>query len=398
MIQKYDMSQVAQAAGRMNRVGLSLMASLQTAGGGSESSVLLSPLSIVSSLAMVSLGTTPDGVAQRELLSAWDLEESEVLGFLDYMQRQLAAVSDGTGKVEMQSANSIWVKASILDSYINNASERLDAVAKPLPADPGPINAWCSEATKGMVPSILEEIDPLTVAVLVNAVYLKGMWADEFEQTFRGQFQVAQKSRPCAMMRRESKHMLYAERPGYQVVELPYGSDDGRLAAVVVLPGKEEGAFAELLGSLARDDGLADDGATQLLQVLDEGLEATPVELQLPRFELEFGTDLAPVLQSALGIRQVFTGEGEFLRMSTDRDVHLSAVFQKAKIEVNERGTKAAAATGAVMMTRSMPLPPLNQRRVVVDHPFLFLIRDRPTGTLLFAGAVVDPVLDTAGV
>merc|ERR1712007_193443 len=99
-----------------------------------------------------------------------------------------------------------------------------------------------------------------------------------------------------------------------------------------------------------------------------------------------------------LGLQQVLEGWGEFLRMSDDPNVHLSAVFHKAKVEVNEKGTKAAAASAAIMNTKSIVLPPPNQRRVVADHPFLFLIRDRFTGALLFNGAVVNPVLDTTGI
>merc|ERR1740121_477136 len=148
------------------------------------------------------------------------------------MQEQISELSDSSDKVELQSVNSIWSKASIKNSYVADARDKFRAAAKALPEDPGPINKWCSEATHGMVPTILDAIPPLTVAVLVNAVYFKGMWADKFEHTFPGQFKAPQKSRPCAMMRREDKKMLYAESRGLQVVELPYGSADGLLSAV----------------------------------------------------------------------------------------------------------------------------------------------------------------------
>merc|ERR1740123_2989071 len=354
--------EVKYMARRTNGIGLSLMSSLYAAN--RHSSVFISPLSIVNALGMVALGATPDGAAQSELLNAWQLsQEEDVFSFLADLRLQLAEFSAASEKVEMQIANSVWCKASINDAFVQAAGEKFGAVAKTLPRGPGPINEWCSKATQGMIPTILDEIPPLTVAVLVNAVFFKGAWADAFKRSFRGEFHTAQKSRPCAMMRREDEKMLYAEGGGLQVVELPYGSADGRLAAVVVLPEKKDnGSISELMGSLGTADGIV-----ALLEVMG-------------------------------GLQETFEGTGQFLRMSDDPKVHLSAVFHKAKVEVNERGTKAAAATAGVMETRSIMLPPPDQRRVIADHPFLFFIRDRPTGTLLFAGAVVDPELDTSGV
>merc|ERR1719330_705859 len=291
----------------------------------------------------------------------------------------------------------MWCKSSIKQPYIEMVQQQLYAEARQLPADAEPINAWCAEATNGMVPSIIDRIDRLTVAVLVNAVYFKGVWAEKFGRAFRGTFTSAQKgAQPCAMMRREDEKMLYLERQGVQVVELPYGSEDGRLSAVVLLPPKKVDADEESLAELVRKLD-ASDGADSLMQDLED-LRPSPVLLHLPRFELEFSIDLSSELQSTFGMRQTFDGREQFLRMSDDPDVHLSKVIHKAKVEVNEDGTKAAAATAARLQSRAMPMPPSGQARVIVDRAFLFLIRDKVTGMFLFAGAVENPILDTTGV
>merc|ERR1712060_584733 len=113
----------------------------------------------------------------------------------------------------------------------------------------------------------------------------------------------------------------------------------------------------------------------------------------------EFGVhDLKAELQSSFGISKAFDGKGEFLGMSNDTDVHLSSVLHKAVVEVNEDGTKAAAATAGVMMTRAAIINFEPPKQMIVDRPFLFLIREVSTGMLLFVGTVENPDLDTSGV
>merc|ERR1719210_1934596 len=195
------------------------------------------------------------------------------------------------------------------------------------------------------------------------------------------------------MMKRTDKKMRYSAVHGAQIVELPYGMANGRIAATIMLPSKTDGALADLVSHLDNPT-----GAAQLTEMLG-GLQPTHVRLQLPRFKVEFGVrDLKPELKSAFGIVEAFNGKGEFLQMSDDKEVHLSSVLHKVVVEVNEEGSKAAAVTAGVMMTRAAMVMPSPPKDVIVDRPFLFLIRDTSTGMLLFAGIVSDPTLDTTGV
>jgi len=381
-------------ASAVNRFGLSLLSSLHKsadAGG-----VFISPLSISSALGMVALGATPNGTAQAELLGAWGLHSSEADGFFQGLHGRTTDLTTVKKGVQVLNANSIWCSSSIKTDFADAAQDAFDAETGPLPSSPTPINEWCKKTTQGMIPSIISNIDPLTRAVLVNAVYFKGTWATQFDKALssRGTFKSSSNGQlPCAMMKRTDKHMRYAEDADSQVVELPYGSggQDAGVSAVVVLP-KEGTALPGFVKRLGAPGGM------ESLAELLEQLQDSHVALQLPRFKLEFGVhDLKSELRSTFGMSQAFDGTGEFLAMSDDPDMYLSSVFHKALVEVNEDGTKAAAATAGVMMTRSMPIfdPP---HQMVVDRPFLFLIREASTGMLLFAGVVENPDLDTSGV
>jgi len=383
----------AAVASSVNIFGFSLLSALYKTA--DNSSVFISPLSIVSALGMVTLGTTPDKTAESELLGAWGVNASQAPDFFDGLRHQtseLMALKD----VDLLSVNSVWCKSTINDAFIKAAQHSFDAEAKQLPRNPTPINDWCKKATNGMIPSILDKIDEKTVAVLVNAVYFKGIWASKFnkDQSVRGIFRSPKTGEtPCAMMKRTDEKMRYSEVHGAQIVELPYGTANGRIAATIILPSKTNGALAHLVSQLDTPAG------TALLTEKLGGLRPTHVRLQLPRFKVEFGVhDLKPELKSAFSIVEAFNGTGEFLQMSDDKEVHLSSVFHKVVVEVDEEGSKAAAVTAGVMMTRAAIVMPSPPKDVIVDRPFLFLIRDTSTGMLLFAGIVSDPTLDTRDV
>lgn len=375
----------AHVVAALNSFGLAMLRTLA----GSKGSVLLSPLCLASALSMAALGTTPGGKAQEELLGLWKVKEAEAAPFFRELGKQTVLLTAARDGVQLLSATSVWCRDSIKPSFSASAKELLAAEAHPLPKIPDPINKWVSTATNGMVPSVLDAVDPLTVALAVSAVFFKGIWSSPFEKqaTMRSTFHSANKGDlPCAMMRRTDKAMAYAKEGDVQVVELPYGSDR-QLVATVLLPAA--GAMEKLVASLA-DDG------TRLTTLLSK-VDPTKVELQLPRFKLEFGVrDLMPELQSSFGIKEAFHGTNGFLAMSDDPEVHLSHVFHKAVVEVNEEGTKAAAAAVADIQTRSLDLTPVEE--VTVDRPFIFLIRDTRSRLLLFVAAVSDPELDTSGV
>jgi serpin B len=171
----------------------------------------------------------------------------------------------------------------------------------------------------------------------------------------------------------QNVELRYVDGSGYQAIELPYTG--GELSMLVILP--DQGAFAGWAGGL--------DPA--LLNEVVSGLATRQVALTLPRFSFTSEVALKEALHR-LGMAQAFSDSADFRGMTGQRELFTDEVFHKAFVAVDEEGTEAAAATAVVMGRVSMPLDPI---AMVVDSPFLFLIRDVATGTLLFLGHVVNP-------
>eukprot|EP00931_Biecheleriopsis_adriatica_P010324 TRINITY_DN111405_c0_g1_i1.p1 TRINITY_DN111405_c0_g1~~TRINITY_DN111405_c0_g1_i1.p1 ORF type:complete len:361 (-),score=83.09 TRINITY_DN111405_c0_g1_i1:274-1356(-) len=326
------------------------------------SNVVISPLSVKICLSMVAHGATKGSATEKEMLAILE----------DFAPVQVDSA--------MEVANSAWVRGEIKQDYITQIQKEFGAEASMLAGtSPEPINQWVKERTKGRIESLFdEELDPLTVMVLVNTVFFKGAWAATFDandtkpdifKAFDG-IQI-----PCNMMYKDDKHMMFTTTPDAQVVRLPYTS--GGLSATVLLPTVEgPEALAKVIDSL-----------TPAWYEVHAGMRPSHVQLRLPRFKVDFGESLSNTLQE-LGMPTPFAGEasGAFLGMSDDPTVHLSEVMHKATIEVNEKGTVASAATGAVMKMRCLP-PPATP--VTVDRPFVFLITD-DAGAIMFAANVVS--------
>ena len=235
------------------------------------------------------------------------------------------------------------------------------------------INRWVSEKTEERIPKLLnkEDIDFGVVLVLTNAVYFKGEWERPFpvERTRETDFEVKPGKRVKVPMMNLEGGFRYAEGDGVRALELPYRGE--RLSMVLLLPAERQG-LAELVRSLT----------TQSLSKLIAALSMREGELSLPRFQSNSRFNLNKTLK-ALGMESAF--HGGFTGM-TPKDIAITRVIHQAEIETNEQGTVASAAT-AVMMARS-DRPPLKFR---ADEPFLYLIRDRVSGGIVFVGRVSDP-------
>ena len=236
------------------------------------------------------------------------------------------------------------------------------------------INDWVEEKTEGKIEDLIPQgmIDPSTVLVLTNAIYFKGDWASQFpkDQTRDASFRVSTGvTRTVPMMSQVGEFPL-ATVDGLQVLGLPYRGQD--IQMFVLLP--------------SADDGLADLEARLTAENLDRWLSAAQkneVSVRLPRFRVTSEFSLKDQL-SALGMPTAF-GAADFSGMAEGRDLQISEVVHKAFVAVDEEGTEAAAATGVIIRETSMP------PEFVADHPFLFLVRDEVTGSVLFLGRMVEP-------
>jgi len=275
----------------------------------------------------------------------------------------------------MKWAQRAYVKPGvpILADFGRRCQQHYATEVLPLP-DKASIDQWVSESTAGRIPTLAtQDLDEISL-LLVNCLYLKVDWQEPFEikDTRPEAFHGAGWTHDVPTMHQEGG-MLYAAGPGYQVVELPYRED--RLVFDCILPDRP-GGLAKLEVELKWE---------KLAETLAR-LERASINLSMPRFEVQAQLPAAVALKQ-LGLRQAFQPDAaQFSGIST-QPLFLSGVAQQTWLKVDEQGTEAAAVTEMIMVSAT-PDPSRNFR---VDHPFLFLIRDRTTGLILFMGRVVNP-------
>jgi serpin B len=237
------------------------------------------------------------------------------------------------------------------------------------------INAWVDEQTEQRIPELLVPgiLTPETRLTLVNAVYLKAPWLTAFadEATAPATFTRADGTTVDVPTMSLTSHMRHAAGGDWAAVEIPYLG--GLLAMTLIVPA-DLAAFEEAL-------------TPETLDAIFDGLTDAEVDLALPRFSIETKASLGDAL-AALGMPAAFTGEADFSGITTAERLAISDVIHQANIDVDEKGTEAAAATAVVMRATAMPAEPVAVR---VDRPFLFALRDVPTGAVLFLGLVGDP-------
>ena len=245
------------------------------------------------------------------------------------------------------------------------------------------INQWVEQKTANKIKDLLPHgaLKPTTRLVLTNAIYFKGDWQTQFDkaQTKDEDFHLSPaQTKKVPLMHREGG-FNYFNGGTFQVLEIPYKSNE--LSMVIFLP-KDPGGLPALEESLTSSN-------TQ--QWLGQLRPVPKVIVTMPKFKTTQQFELAGTL-AAMGMPQAFTASADFSGMTGKKDLAISAVIHKAYIDVNEEGTEAAAATGVTMRTMAArapnPAPPPIFR---ADHPFVFLIRDHRSNSILFMGRTADP-------
>lgn len=359
-----------------NTFGLSLLR--ETAIRNSGENVILSPLSASMALGMAYAGA--DGAtadSMRHTLGWGSASRADILaGYRDLP----SLLSNLDPKVTFTSANALWVKNGfpVLPAYTLEMQQVFSAEVRS--GDFGPttvadMNRWASDKTNGRIPKVVETLGPELIAVLMNALYFKGDWRDRFEvaRTRSVPFTTGAGERPSVPTMHRTDTMAYMRARGAQWVELPYGNT--AYVMTLVLPDSGTSPQAWLSGL---------DGAT--FTSLAQGLRSVDVDLALPKFRLAVDFQLRDPLE-AMGMRIAFNPRtADFSRIGPG-ELYLSYVKQDVFIDVNEEGTEAAAVTQVGVGVTSLP-----QREVVhLDRPFAFFLRERLSGTILFAGIIEHP-------
>lgn len=357
---------------------------------GSGGNLFYSPYSITLALAMTYAGARGSTGEQMAATLHYTLPQERLHPAFNNLDRELAGRGQGAkgkdGKgFRINIVNALWGQKGypFLAKYLDLLAEDYGAGLRTLDFRAAPdasrqtINSWVADQTEQRIKDLVPPgaIDPLTRLVLTNAIYFNAAWANNFEKNATQPlgFHLADGSTVKVPMMHQTEHLGYAAGDGYQAVTLPY---DGReLEMVVLLP--EEGKFARF------EDSLSPGTVASILK----DISPRQVALSLPSYKYESEFSLGKIL-AAMGMPVAFSGDADFSGMTGDTDLSISEVVHKAFVVVDESGTEAAAATAVIMRATAMPVMPLE---VTVDRPFIFLIRDIQTGSVIFVGRVMDP-------
>jgi serpin B len=344
-----------------------------------NANMMLSPLSASTALTMLLNGCGTQTYNQiRDMLGYEGLTLDEINAAYNSLTTQLLEVDP---EVKLALANAVWYRKDffVKESFLNTMDSSFDAEIATLdfskPSALETINGWASDNTNGKIPKVLEEIEPDYVMFLMNALYFKGTWTYQFEesQTTDMPFHLAGGSSEAVKMMRSLIPVKMTNGNGAMAVELPYGRQN--FAMVVILP---DAPLNEFLSSFNPDSWAA------ITAGLDSAGDPVEMEVIVPKFKFEYEKFLNDQLKS-LGMLYAFEPSMADLSGISDADIYVDFVKQNTFVDVNEEGTEAAAVTTIGIKEVSMP------PSVMIDRPFIFAIRERMTNTLLFIGKVEKP-------
>lgn len=347
--------------------------------------LFFSPYSISTALALTYAGARGDTEEQMAQVLHFEPAGQRIHPAFGLLEKQLNE-KGAEGVFELAIANALWGQKGykFLDSFISlvnsNYSAGLNEVdfINETENSRVTINEWIEEKTREKIKDLIKPgvLDRLTRLVLTNAIYFKGKWQYEFDKkdTRDAPFHISARNTVTVPIMYIKKEFNFTERDDLQILELGYKGE--ALSMIIILPN-------EIDGAKKLEKQLTVENLNNWLDVLRK----REVEVYLPKFTFTSEFELKKIL-SQMGMPKAFSGSADFSGMTGGKDLSISNVLHKAFVEVNEEGTEAAAATAVVMMTTSIrsPIPIFRANR-----PFIFLIKDNQTGSILFMGKVVDP-------
>jgi serpin B len=360
-----------------------------------ESNLFCSPFSISSALAMTYAGARGETAEQMADALHFTTGQDQLHPAFKEFLSQLAGGSKAVNSkaqppYQLAIANRLWSARghAFLDPFLRTTREQYGAELEQLDfsksdAARGRINAWVEKQTQGKIKDLIAPrvLNDSTRLVLTNAIYFKGDWDHPFEKssTKDEAFHVSDSKEVTAPLMRQHRDFGYAETKDLQILEMPY--EGGDLSMLVLLP--RPGTSLDSATAAAME-------SSKSLQQQLAKVRSKEVIVHLPRFTMTSQFNLAETL-AAKGMKNAFdTSRADFSGMSSEERLMISAVIHKAFVEVNEKGTEAAAATAIELAPASAAV---EEEPIVfrADRPFAFLIRHLPTGAILFMGRVLDP-------
>ena len=349
----------------------------------SKGNLFFSPFSISTALAMTYAGARDGTEQQMAQVLHFPADQAQLHPAMAKLMAGLLNPGEKKPPYELSVANALWGAkgADFLKEFLdlNRRNYKAGLTTLDFAGDTEgarkTINAWVEKETRDKIKELIKPgmLDGLTKLVLTNAIYFHGDWMNQFkkDQTHDAPFTLDDGSQVSVPMMHQREKFNYVERPDWKALELPYVGGD--LSMILLLPAAPEG-MATLEEQLPAH---FEDGTAHMRKI--------EVNVSLPRFKVAAQFELAKTL-AEMGMPAAFSGQVDFSGMDGRKDLYISKVIHKAYVDVNEQGTEAAAATAVVV--RATATRPIFFN---ADHPFLFLIRDNRTKSILFLGRLADP-------
>ncbi|MFA6769959.1 MAG: serpin family protein [Bacteroidales bacterium] len=347
--------------------------------------VMISPLSL--NLAMAMCWNGADGQTKEQIKNTLGFVGNTDQDVNSFFKKMIETLPKTDPSVKLSIANSIWQHKdfAVLESFLATNKKWFNASIQSLDFrnsnSVNIINDWCSNNTNGMIKKIIDEIKPNEVLFLINALYFKAPWKNEFkeEKTTMQPFYLRDGSSKNVSTMNQEVTCQYSEGTNYRAATLPYGNEAFNMT--IILPNEEH--LPEDLFTILE----ATSPTTNSWSTIINDKTATILDIYLPKFKFEYEIEFNDILKK-MGITDAFiAGLANFSRISSERELIITKVLQKTAIEVNEKGSEAAAVTSVGVGVTSMPL----KNKFRVNRPFVFVISEKQTSAILFAGKVEIP-------
>ena len=362
-----------------NKLALNLLPNLES---NEQGNIFISPTSLFMALSMVYNGA--DAETKEEMAKVLNSEEIDIAELNKANASLLSKLHNESENIDLKVGNSIWLneKFHFQDEFAQNNRDYYDAEISEIDITDSKsadlINKWVADSTNNKIDEMVKApLNQDLVTLLINAVYFKGEWKYKFyeNETVEKPFNLENGTTKTIPLMSLNEELSYMENDHFQAVSLPYG--EGDMSMNVFLP-RENSSIQEFEKTLT----------TKKLDRWNSEFYPTVGNVMLPKFKMDYEVELNDALKK-LGMREAFYQDANFSKMiGENKKIQISLVKQKTFIDVNEKGSEAAAATSAIMVPTSEPA---NAFQMEVNRPFFFTITHQATGAILFMGSIADP-------
>lgn len=345
-----------------------------------DSNIMVSPLSVSLALGMTyngSNGSTKTAMQQALMLTG--MSDNDINTSYKGLIDKLTSLDTN---VKFSIANSIWYRNTfnVQQSFISTDKTYFYADVTAMDFNQSNasqiINDWVAEKTNNKIKSIINEIDPTTVMFLIDAIYFKGAWKYTFDSKYTAltTFNINSNStKQVQMMKQRGKYKTYNDGTLY-ALELPYGKE--QFSMILILPCNNN-TINDIIPNLSADE---------WNNIVSNLKQSDTINVEIPKFKFDFSQTLNQVL-AQMGMGIAFTDNADFTRINPNGNLQISKVTHKTYIDVNEKGTEAAAVTVVEIVNTSAPITDF-----IANQPFLFAIKEVQTNAIIFIGRVSNPV------